>query len=72
MLRRARSHTAVFLRHYRHLRRISLKELSERCGISHTKLHYYEHGLRLRHDELDRVAQALECSAVELEGRSDD
>jgi transcriptional regulator with XRE-family HTH domain len=72
MLHRSRSRRVPYLRRIRRQHRLSLRELSARCGINHIKLHYFEHGLRLRADELRRVAEALDCSPADLEGRNDD
>jgi transcriptional regulator with XRE-family HTH domain len=48
---------------------LTLKQLGVLTGISYLKLHYFEHGLRPRPDELQRIAGALGCAPDQLEVR---
>ena len=50
--------------------RLTLRRLGQLSGICFTKLHYFEHGLRPRPDELRRLADALGCTPDQLGGAS--
>ncbi|PYQ73505.1 MAG: hypothetical protein DMG04_13535 [Acidobacteria bacterium] len=51
---------------------LTLRELAQRARISYLKLHYFEHGLRPRRDELRRLARALQCHPSDLIGGCDE
>jgi transcriptional regulator with XRE-family HTH domain len=47
---------------------LTLRELARLSGINYIKVHYFEHGLEPRRDEVRRLADALGCTAAELLG----
>ena len=47
------------LRQARSIARLSLRRLADKSKVHFTRLHYAEHGLELREDELLRVAAVL-------------
>jgi transcriptional regulator with XRE-family HTH domain len=47
---------------------LTLRQLAQRAGINYIKIHYFEHGLKPRSDELRRLAEALGCSSADLRG----
>jgi DNA-binding Xre family transcriptional regulator len=50
----------------RSLAGFSLRTLSQATGITQTKIHYYEHGLRIPPRDLVRLADALGCAPNDL------
>lgn len=50
----------------RYHRRLTLRQLAQLSGICCTKLHYIEHGLVPRPDEVERLAEALDCTPADL------
>jgi transcriptional regulator with XRE-family HTH domain len=54
------------LRLARRARGLTLRGLADLAKVHLTRLHYLEHGLQPRHDELLRLAGVLRCSPSDL------
>jgi transcriptional regulator with XRE-family HTH domain len=59
------------LRRARDAAGLSLRRLADRAKIHYTRIHYAEHGLDLREDELLRLAAVLRVSPDALQAQQE-
>jgi transcriptional regulator with XRE-family HTH domain len=49
---------------------LSLRRLADRAKVHYIRIHYIEHGLEPREDELLRLAAVLRCAPESLQART--
>jgi transcriptional regulator with XRE-family HTH domain len=63
--------TTSLIAERRKARGLTQRQLGRLAGVSHIKIHYYEHGLRPSTLHLIRIADALHCQPEDLEARDE-